>query len=607
MAYVFNPFTEELDVTINSIDELTDVDTTTSGPSLNYVLKWNGTNWVPGWAGSASEFTFNLIGFTDDQTNTQLIGSGIWLPIGSLNFTMTYDNGPPASGHVELTTTGSTWQTDLTLTTPFTSKASVLNTWYPNSKDDTITFTLKVNKEGTVYTDTEGVLFRNYVRWGTSVTSGNTTSGIINSLTGSLTNDQTDNYAVNSTAGSFIIFAYPSSYTSLHDTGVLFQSMTMGIGSTTGSVTNGSGFIENYKIYYSLGSGLGNSTLTTSTTSSLINQIKWGDSLKSGTYLHIDVSGLDNSTISNTNTGDRAGLAPGNGSFIIFAHPNRLTTIHGSGFRYLGMSAGFETGELGSFTNPAGYIENYRIYRSTGSGLGASTLTTYTTSQLLNQLYYGYTSGLGSIAVSGIRAITSTISDSHTTSRSVTGDGVGSSVTYAHPARLTTIPTGAGSSYGFLYGSRTINLVDQGLSTIINDARFSESYRIYKCETANLGNATLGISTSTQLINDIYWGDSKIQSGFNTTTIKALTRGGSTISNQEQRSVDINAQTGSYMVYAYPTRLGSATFYIGGFEGGFQPFENINFVNGAGFGEVYKVYASTNAGLGSTTVVISGT
>jgi len=33
--------------TSSSIDALTDVDTTTSAPSTNDLLKWNGTNWVP--------------------------------------------------------------------------------------------------------------------------------------------------------------------------------------------------------------------------------------------------------------------------------------------------------------------------------------------------------------------------------------------------------------------------------------------------------------------------------------------------------------------------------------------------------------------------------
>jgi hypothetical protein len=30
-----------------SIDELADVDTTSNPPSVGYILRWNGTNWVP--------------------------------------------------------------------------------------------------------------------------------------------------------------------------------------------------------------------------------------------------------------------------------------------------------------------------------------------------------------------------------------------------------------------------------------------------------------------------------------------------------------------------------------------------------------------------------
>ena len=40
--------TDDTGTTINAIDDIGDVDTTTAAPAVGEVLKWNGTNWVPG-------------------------------------------------------------------------------------------------------------------------------------------------------------------------------------------------------------------------------------------------------------------------------------------------------------------------------------------------------------------------------------------------------------------------------------------------------------------------------------------------------------------------------------------------------------------------------
>jgi len=52
------------DVSLTSIDELQDVDTSSSAPSLNEALIWDGTNWVPGTA--AANVTNNSIGDFND-------------------------------------------------------------------------------------------------------------------------------------------------------------------------------------------------------------------------------------------------------------------------------------------------------------------------------------------------------------------------------------------------------------------------------------------------------------------------------------------------------------------------------------------------------------
>ena len=76
------------------------------------------------------------------------------------------------------------------------------------------------------------------------------------------------------------------------------------------------------------------------------------------------------------------------------------------------------------------------------------------------------------------------------------------------------------------------------------------------------------------------------------------------LSNDKTRTITVNADPGEYIIYAIPARLGDVTFYVGGFEGGFEdPVEQM-LVNENGYQETYKIYRSTNAGLGKTDVEV---
>lgn len=112
-------------------------------------------------------------------------------------------------------------------------------------------------------------------------------------------------------------------------------------------------------------------------------------------------------------------------------------------------------------------------------------------------------------------------------------------------------------------------------------------------------SATDGETTATKqatvtFANQIYYGVSADLSN-----VTALSK---VLSNKKTRTITVDAAAGQYIVYAIPARLGSVVFYVGGFEGGFEdPVEQM-LVNASGYQEVYKVYRSTNAGLGETTV-----
>lgn len=108
-------------------------------------------------------------------------------------------------------------------------------------------------------------------------------------------------------------------------------------------------------------------------------------------------------------------------------------------------------------------------------------------------------------------------------------------------------------------------------------------------------------STKTATVtaaNQVYWG-----AAADTSAVTSLAN--KTLSNTKSRTINVNAGSGTYIIYALPKRLGTVTFKVNGFDGGFSSPEEKNLTNASGYSEAYYVYKSTNAGLGNTTVVIS--
>lgn len=76
------------------------------------------------------------------------------------------------------------------------------------------------------------------------------------------------------------------------------------------------------------------------------------------------------------------------------------------------------------------------------------------------------------------------------------------------------------------------------------------------------------------------------------------------LATSRAKTFTVNAAAGQRIYYAIPTSWGTPTFYVGGFEGGFSLLKTFDHVNASGASVSYDVYASTNAGLGSTTVEV---
>lgn len=99
-----------------------------------------------------------------------------------------------------------------------------------------------------------------------------------------------------------------------------------------------------------------------------------------------------------------------------------------------------------------------------------------------------------------------------------------------------------------------------------------------------------------------FWGVSTIASGFTEANVEAFSN--SELSNSKAKSsFSVTAGSGEYLVWASPTRLGTVTFTVGGFEGGFNGPETVSITNSSGFAENYYVYASVNSNLGTVNIV----
>ncbi len=114
--------------------------------------------------------------------------------------------------------------------------------------------------------------------------------------------------------------------------------------------------------------------------------------------------------------------------------------------------------------------------------------------------------------------------------------------------------------------------------------------------------ATASKTTSISFLNGLYYGVGSVDaSGITDSFIQGLTK---SLTSSKAKTFTVAPETGQYIYYAIPTRFGTPTFYVGGFEGGFDKLTAVQYTNASGYAESYDVYRSTNTGLGSTEVVV---
>lgn len=116
--------------------------------------------------------------------------------------------------------------------------------------------------------------------------------------------------------------------------------------------------------------------------------------------------------------------------------------------------------------------------------------------------------------------------------------------------------------------------------------------------------ATDSASTSITFLNGVYYGvlDTDTDISDPSTVILSLTR---KLQSSKAISFTVTAGDSESIVFALPTRYGTPSFTVGGFEGGFSKVGAVDFTNASGYTESYDVWVSDNVGLGSTTVKVS--
>ena len=112
-------------------------------------------------------------------------------------------------------------------------------------------------------------------------------------------------------------------------------------------------------------------------------------------------------------------------------------------------------------------------------------------------------------------------------------------------------------------------------------------------------NATMEKTTSIVFANYIYYGVASTTESVDETKLSSV------LSESKSRTISVNSGEGQYVYYLLPTRLGTPTFVVGGFEGGFIKIgSSVDKTNSAGYTEPYDIWRSVNEGLGSLSITV---
>ena len=100
-----------------------------------------------------------------------------------------------------------------------------------------------------------------------------------------------------------------------------------------------------------------------------------------------------------------------------------------------------------------------------------------------------------------------------------------------------------------------------------------------------------------------YWGAAIEPSVYNSNFILGLSNN-EFASSRAKGEFTVNASTGQYIYYCFPTSWGTPIFNVGGFEGGFQLVTTLSFTNASGYTSSYVIWRSDHISLGSQKIIV---
>ena len=126
------------------------------------------------------------------------------------------------------------------------------------------------------------------------------------------------------------------------------------------------------------------------------------------------------------------------------------------------------------------------------------------------------------------------------------------------------------------------------------------SPKTFSLVATSTSNTVKTTSATLSFLNGVYYGASS-STDYASSLIGGLTK---VLASGRQRNFTVTANTNQYIYYSIPTSMGTPTFFVGGFEGGFDKVATLNYTNSQGYTESYDIYKSTTHGLGTTTVTV---
>ena len=144
-----------------------------------------------------------------------------------------------------------------------------------------------------------------------------------------------------------------------------------------------------------------------------------------------------------------------------------------------------------------------------------------------------------------------------------------------------------------------LNSIDLDINVRTYSFTNIKSNTTFKLEFSD-GTTSTSKSITVSFLNSRCYGvsDSK---NYNSDLIKSLSKA---LTGSRACSFTVNSGNGQYIYYCIPTRFGTPSFSVGGFEGGFSLVHTLDYTNPSGYTESYNIYRSDYSNLGNTTVVV---